>query len=215
MFTGIIQACLPINTIKKVPGLFSFSLILPIDLMTDLKIGASVSIDGVCLTVTKIVDREIFFDAMQETLQLTSLGKLEAGQKVNVERSFLQGAEVGGHIISGHVHGIAKIINIEELENNHVVTFELPEGLSKYVFNKGFIALDGASLTVVDPNFSKNTLKVWFIPETLARTTFGFKIVGDVVNVEVEQATRVAVDTIERILPQYLSDLKEKKHYKK
>jgi len=210
MYTGIIQACLSVNAVKKLPGLLSFSLIFSAELLSGLKTGSSVSVDGVCLTVSKIVENEIFFDAMQETLQLTTLDKLSLGQKVNVERSTTEGAEIGGHNISGHVHGIAIIINVEELENNHAVTFKLPEGLSKYVFNKGFIALDGASLTVVDPNFFENTLKVWFIPETLARTTFGFKTVGDSVNVEVDQATRIAVDTIERVLPQYLSNMKDK-----
>jgi len=204
MYTGIIQACLPINALKKLPGLLSFSLILPEELMFNIKTGASVSIDGVCLTVTKIFEDEIFFDAMQETLNLTTLGKLETGTKVNVERSSSEGAEIGGHIISGHVHGVAEIMHVEETENNHVVTFKLPDHLAKYVFSKGFIALDGASLTVVDLNLSEKTFKVWFIPETLTRTTFGFKTVGDIVNVEVDQQTRVIVDTLERLLPQYL-----------
>lgn len=211
MYTGIIQACIPVTTVKKSLGLISFSICFPVELLVGLKTGASVSIDGVCLTVVKILENEVFFDVMQETLLRTTLGNLTSGQRVNIERSSSSGGEIGGHIISGHVHDMASIIHIEELENNYVVTFELPEGLSKYVFNKGFIALDGASLTVVDHNFSEATFKVWFIPETLARTTFGFKTLGDSVNVEVDQSTRIVVDTIERILPQYLSNLKDKK----
>ena len=204
MYTGIIQNYLPVKSVSNAPGLTSFSIIFTPEILKNLQIGASVSIDGVCFTVTKVLENEVFFDAMQETLFKTTIGSLKVGQKVNIERSSTEGAEIGGHIISGHVHGMAKIIAIEELENNHVVTFQLPERLSKYVFDKGFIALDGASLTVVDADFDKGTLKVWFIPETLGRTTFGFKTVGDMVNVEVDQQTRVIVDTLERLLPQYL-----------
>lgn len=204
MYTGIIQACLPIKTLQKSPGLSSFSIVFTEDLLKNLQTGASISIDGVCLTVTKILNDEVFFDAMQETLSKTTLGNLEVDRKVNIERSSIEGSEIGGHIISGHVHGKGEIIEVEERENNHVLTFVLPKGFSKYVFDKGFIALDGASLTVVDPDFEKETLKVWFIPETLARTTFGFKTVGDMVNVEVDQSTRVIVDTLARLLPQYL-----------
>ncbi|MFA7245365.1 MAG: riboflavin synthase subunit alpha [Candidatus Magasanikbacteria bacterium] len=211
MYTGIIQACLPVAKTKILPGLLSFSLMLPVELLSGLKIGASVSVDGVCLTVNKILDNEVFFDVMQETLSLTTLSSLKTGHKVNVERSAIEGDENGGHHISGHVHGVVEIVHIEKLENNHAVTFQISENLTKYVFNKGFIALDGASLTVVEPNFSDHTFKVWFIPETLARTTFGFKIVGDKVNVEVDQSTRIVVDTIERILPQYLEKMNDKK----
>lgn len=207
MYTGIIQACLPVAKIQKLHGLLNFSLILPEELMSNIKNGASVSVDGVCLTVKEILDNEVFFDAMQETLNLTTLGILKTSHKVNVERSAIEGTENGGHHISGHVHGVVEIVHIEKTENNHVVTFKIAEDLSKYVFNKGFIALDGASLTVVEPNYSDNTFKVWFIPETLARTTFGFKAVGDKVNVEVDQSTRIVVDTIERILPQYLAKM--------
>src|SRR3990167_8145583 len=123
MYTGIIQACIPIVTVKKSLGLISFSICFPVELLVGLKTGASVSVDGVCLTVVKILENEVFFDVMQETLLRTTLDKLILGQRVNIERSSLSGSEVGGHIISGHVHDIASIIHVEESENNHVVTF--------------------------------------------------------------------------------------------
>lgn len=200
MYTGIIQACLPVTSVDAVRGLTRFSVTFDPVLLNGLKHGASVSIDGVCLTVSDIRGHDVFFDAMGETLAKTTLSDLETGRRVNVERSAVAGAEIGGHVISGHVHATAKILKVESSANNRVMTVQLPSDLVRYVFDKGFIALDGASLTVVGLNEKTSCFNVWFIPETLSRTTFGFKKAGDLINVEIDQTTRTIVDTIERIL---------------
>ncbi len=206
MYTGIIQACMPVTQVQSEPGLVRFSVKFPPSLLLDLKHGASVSVDGACVTVVDQQGDGVWFDAMQETLVKTTLGGLFVGRKVNLERSATEGVEVGGHVISGHVDGMAEIIKIERPQNNHVVTFQPSRALMKYIFNKGFIALDGASLTVVDADQKKGTFKVWFIPETLRVTTFGFKQVADQVNLEVDYQTKVLVDTVERVVEEKLAE---------
>ncbi|PIR04503.1 MAG: riboflavin synthase [Candidatus Magasanikbacteria bacterium CG11_big_fil_rev_8_21_14_0_20_39_34] len=200
MFTGIVQACLPLRNVQEKPGLTSFSIELAGPMLQGLKFGGSISIDGVCLTVTKIQGHDVFFDVMMETLNKTTLGNLEEGRMVNVERSAMVGDEIGGHNVSGHVTGVCKISGVEEPENNKIVTFECEKSFMKYILHKGYIALDGVSLTLVDPNPEDGTFKIFFIPETLDRTTFGFKNIGDSVNLEVDVMTRAIVDTVERVL---------------
>lgn len=202
MFTGIVQAYLPIKKIEHQTGLMSFAVEFPSDLLIDLKIGASVALDGVCLTVVRIDGHEVSFDAMMETLRLTTLQYLKEGQKINVERSARLSDEVGGHRVSGHVSTVASIIAVQEPENNKVVTFQVSSDDLKYIFQKGFIALDGCSLTVTNVDAEKGTFDVWLIPETLARTGFGKKTVGDKVNVEFDPTTQVIVDTVERMMKQ-------------
>lgn len=200
MFTGIVQACVPIVSVENKPGLVTFSLKLPDALLRELSIGASVAVDGVCLTVTRREDDLVTFDAMEETQNRTTLGGVEAGARVNVERSATVGDEIGGHLVSGHVTGQAEIAKIETPENNHVVTFRVPKEWMKYIFPKGFIALDGVSLTLVDVDRDEGLFTVWFIPETLRRTTFGWKQAGDRVNVEIDSRTQIIVETVERVL---------------
>ena len=207
MFTGIIKG---IGTVKEVRAKNNFSTLiitLPSKLSLDLEIGASISIDGVCLTVTTIDNEDILFDVMGETLRLTTLGELKSNSKVNIERSIKDGTEVGGHIISGHVDTTAEIISIETPENNYVVTFSLPESWRKYIFNKGFISVNGASLTLTNVDRQKGTFSIWLIPETLRMTTFGQKKVGDRVNIEVERNTQVMVDTTISFLEEHLTQL--------
>lgn len=200
MFTGIIQGMAKAVKVEKKPGLTRFILELPEEMSKGVKHGASISVDGCCLTASEIDGNKIAFDVMEETLNLTTIGNIEKGSTVNVERSFHVGDEVGGHIISGHVTGKAKIIKVEEPENNHVVTFQIPKEHMKYVFAKGFIALDGASLTIVDVDKDAATFTVWFIPETLKLSTFGIKGEGDEVNFEIDSRTQTIVDTVENVL---------------
>lgn len=201
MFTGIVAVLGEIVEIKPSEGLVHFGVKTPQGFQSGLERGASVSVDGVCLTVLEQIDDTIYFDAMGETLRLTTIGSLVIDRRVNLERSLISGAEVGGHVVSGHVDGVAEIISIETPENNYVVTFRPPQHLMKFIFSKGFISLDGTSLTVVDADYSAGTFKVWFIPQTLSLTTFGFKKIGDHVNIEVDPQTRVIVETIERLNP--------------
>ncbi|PIQ67476.1 riboflavin synthase [Candidatus Uhrbacteria bacterium CG_4_10_14_0_2_um_filter_41_7] len=204
MYTGIVQGNYPVKNVVNKPGLLTFEIELPQEMLTDIKIGASVASDGVCLTVSKINGQTLSFDAMEETLNKTTLGGLKEGSRVNIERSASMGDEIGGHIMAGHVTGMAEIVRIDRPENNHVITFKVPLEWMKYILQKGFVALDGCSLTVTDPNKTNGTFSVHLIPETLRQTSFGWKQVGDKVNVELDNRTQVIVDTVEA----YLKDIK-------
>ena len=200
MYTGIIQALCPVVALITKPGLVSFFVEFPARLLSGLQTGASVAIDGVCFTVTCIENNRVSFDAMQETLQKTTIGMLRQGDFVNIERSAKMGDEIGGHPMSGHVSTIAQIVDVQESENNKTMTFHVDPFWMRFIFSKGFIGLDGASLTVVDVDKTKGTFNVWFIPETLCLTRFGTKQAGDNVNVEIDAQTQVIVETVERVL---------------
>jgi riboflavin synthase len=204
MYTGIIRGKFPIVSVDHKPGLSTFCLELPDEMLTGISIGASVALSGVCLTVTSIDKHRLTFDAMQETLDKTTLGSIAQGDLVNVERSARIGDENGGHDMYGHVTGMATIVSIETPENNTVMTFQVPQAWMKFILPKGFVGLDGASLTVTDPDADAETFKVWFIPETLEKTTFGNKRVGDKVNLELEKQTQVIVETVERVMRERL-----------
>jgi riboflavin synthase len=197
MFSGIITTTASVYSFEKNECGSVLTLQISEDLLRDLDIGASVSVSGVCLTVTKIESNLISFDLTKETLDLTTLGLLKQGDKVNIERSFKVGDEIGGHVVSGHIHGMATLI---EKKENGEYRFRLPENLKKFVVEKGFIALNGASLTVVDFDKNEGEFSVAFIPETLKITTFGTLDIGSKVNVEVDQNTRTIVETVERVL---------------
>ena len=138
------------------------------------------------------------FDLIVETLRATNLGELVPGSDVNFERSARVGDEIGGHTVSGHVHAKATIVEQEDTENNRKVVFELDEKWSKYILPKGFVAVDGCSLTVGET--SPGRFNVWLIPETIRQTVFAEKSVGSTVNIEIESQTQTIVDTIERVL---------------
>lgn len=200
MYTGIIQALCPVVEMTDKPGLKSFVVEFPPHLLDGLSLGASVSLDGVCFTVTVIDGVRVNFDAMQETLQKSTIGNLRQGDHVNVERSARMGDEIGGHPMSGHVSTMAQIVTVDEQENNKSMTFKVDPTWMRFILSKGFIGLDGASLTVVDADAKTGTFKIYFIPETLRLTRFGTKQVGDSVNVEIDPQTQVIVETVERIL---------------
>ena len=199
MFTGIVQTVDKVADVQKEPGLTRFSVEFSAKMLKGLQVGASVSLAGVCQTVVRIEGHRVWFDAIQETLTRTTFQTLEVGQELNIERSAKFGDEIGGHILSGHVYGKAEIVRIDEFESNRVVTFRCPQAWIKFLFSKGFIAIDGASLTIVDVR-ADGTFTVHLIPETLRITTFGKKIQGDWVNIEIDSQTQVIVETIERIL---------------
>lgn len=202
MYTGIVQRVTEIITVVKKTGLNTLIIEFNDALLNNLGIGASVAIDGVCLTVTTIDNNLISFDVMQETLNKTTLGLLNAGDKVNTERSAKQGDEIGGHILSGHVEGTAIISNIIESENNYVLEFSCPKEWMKYILPKGFIAINGASLTIVNTDINGG-FSVHLIPETLRATTFKNKGLGDRVNIEIDNQTKVIVTTVERYLQEH------------
>lgn len=200
MFTGIVQGSFPIGAIDKKAGLMTLVIDLPPALCEGLEVGASVAVDGVCLTVTALTSEGVSFDVMQQTLSLTTLGDLENGDAVNIERSARQGVEIGGHIVSGHVDGAVEIVAIEEPENNRFVTYRMPPEKMKYIFDKGFVALNGCSLTVAETDRNKQTFTVCYIPETLRVTTHAAKQIGDRVNIEIDRQTQAIVDTVENFL---------------
>lgn len=200
MYTGIVQALLPVAEVEELTGLRRFHLDFPEALMDRLELGASVGLNGVCLTVTAIEGSRVSFEAIAETLRITNLSGVENGTLVNVERSARAGVEVGGHILAGHVVDTAPVLTVENSENNRRLTFRGQPDWLKYVFNKGFLALNGASLTVADLDREATTFSVNLIPETLRRTNFDLLSEGDEVNVEVDQQTQAIVDTVERVL---------------
>ncbi|MBI2474878.1 riboflavin synthase subunit alpha [Candidatus Uhrbacteria bacterium] len=200
MFTGIIKGKFPIVVLEDKPGLRSFEVELSPELVEGIKSGMSIAVDGVCLTVVRINGDQIGFDVMKETLRVTTLGDLKLGDFVNIERSAKMGDEIGGHVMSGHVSTVAEIIYVHESENNKVMTFKVEPIWMRYIFSKGFIGLDGASLTVVDAKKNDGTFQVWFIPETLCLTKFGEKKISDKVNVEIDSMTQTIVETVKGVM---------------
>ncbi len=198
MYTGIIQHVITVEHIKGQTGLMDVTFVFPENALKGLELGASVSINGTCLTVTKIKKDLVTFQIMQETLGLTTLGNLQEGDKVNMERSLRFGDEVGGHMLSGHVHGQAKVVSRVTSENNLQLTLEVPDNLMPYILPKGFVGLHGASLTVGE--VTDNQFNVHLIPETLARTNLGEQPDGAYLNLEVDQTTRTIVDTVKAYL---------------
>jgi riboflavin synthase len=211
MFTGIVQGVATVAAITDRPGLRSFTLQFPPGFCTGLEIGASVACDGVCLTVTALKGPEqADFDVMQQSLALTTLGDLKAGSRINVERAAKDGAEIGGHPLSGHVDVSARIAEIRKPDNNHVIRFAVPAPWMRYVFAKGYIGVNGCSLTVAEAQRERDGsgwFEVWLIPETLRMTTFSDKDVGARLNIEIERQTQVFVDTVRDAIEEKLGPL--------
>jgi riboflavin synthase len=199
MFTGIVKGLFQTQVIRKLSDLTQVSIMLTDELISNLSIGHSVAVNGVCLTVVKIDGPCVWFDVIDETLSRTNLRLLEPGNSVNIELSARFGDPIGGHILSGHVLGTSKIKTIESRENHRIITFNINPEWIKYFFRKGYIALDGASLTLVsvDP---LGEFSVHVIPETLRLTTLGTKKTGSLVNIEIDSLTQMVVDTVERLL---------------
>ncbi|UXI00068.1 riboflavin synthase subunit alpha [Photobacterium sp. TY1-4] len=198
MFTGIVQGTAEVVEIIKKEQFQTHVIRLPQALLCGLEIGASVAHNGCCLTVTAIEGDRVAFDLMQETLKVTNLGRVAVGDHVNIERAAKFGDEIGGHSMSGHVNFTTEISEVITTPNNCTLWFNLPEDYSKYVLRKGYIGIDGCSLTigeVTDARFC-----VHLIPETLNRTLFGQRRAGDWVNIEIDPQTQAIVDTVERVL---------------
>jgi riboflavin synthase len=208
MFTGIVQGIASVAAMQDRPGLRCFTLAFPAGFDQGLTVGASVAVDGVCLTVTRCDERgRADFDVMQQSLALTTLAAVGVGSRVNVERAARDGAEIGGHPLSGHVDVMARISNISKPENNHVLRISLPPHFMRYIFAKGYIAINGASLTVAEVNKPEGWFEVWLIPETLRATTFAEKREGDALNIEIERQTQVFVDTVREAIAERLGPL--------
>ncbi|MGC6377387.1 riboflavin synthase subunit alpha [Bisgaard Taxon 45] len=199
MFTGIVQGTAKIVSIQDKANFRTQIVKMPQEMLKGLEIGASVANNGVCLTVTDINQDCVSFDLMAETLRITNLGELQPGDWVNIERAMQMGSEIGGHILSGHVYCTASVKQIFSSENNRQIWFELPDmATMKYILPKGFIAIDGISLTIGE--VKGQTFCVNLIPETLNRTLIGTREIGDNVNIEIDPQTQAIVDTVERYL---------------
>ena len=211
MFTGIVQGIAQVHRIEDRAGLRSFELDFPPAFDEGLAIGASVAVDGVCLTVTaRPGPGRARFDVMQQSLALTTLGSLQCSSRINVERAARDGAEVGGHPLSGHIDLQACVSEVRRPENNHVLRLDVPAPWMRYVFAKGYIAVNGASLTVAEAERrtdGSGWFEVWLIPETLRMTTFGDKPAGTPVNIEIERSTQVFVDTVRAAIDERLGPL--------
>jgi riboflavin synthase len=210
MFSGIVGGTGTVVSLERKPGLVTLGIKAPRSLCSNLSIGASVSIDGTCLTITSWTDccpefSVLLFDLIQETLDRTCLNLIKIGSIVNLERSLRTGDEIGGHLVSGHVDCTATIVDITNPENNHIITLAVPPNCIKYIFPKGFIAINGASLTVVDRDRTASTFRVSLIPETLRQTSFSSKRVGDRVNIEIDRQGQAIVDTITAFLTDALA----------
>lgn len=198
MFTGIVTA---MGTVEAVEILGQnhggqdkrFTIATPFDPAT-IDLGASIAHDGCCLTVTSLGAVEggsnYTIDASTETLNLTTLGQWQTGTRVNLERSLKLGDEMGGHLVSGHVDGVARIIKREDGDNSSLFEIEVPDDLAKYIAKKGSVCLQGTSLTVNSVEGIRFTLML--IPHTLAVTTWGQRKVGDHLNLEIDQMARYA-----------------------
>lgn len=212
MFTGIVQGVAAVGALTDREGLRTLCVVFPPNFLDGVEVGASIALDGVCLTVTRfdLSARTADFDVMHQTLRLTTLGGLQPGSRVNAERAAREGAEVGGHVLSGHVDFCARVAQLRRPENNCVLRFEVPAPWMRYVFAKGYIAVNGASLTVAEVGYEQGGagwFEVWLIPETLRMTTFGDKREGDAVHIEIERATQVMVDTVRRTVDERLGPL--------
>lgn len=201
MYTGIVQGLEKILEIRTGEGYITLVISNDHDFFQDVFIGASVAVNGTCLTATHIdlPANQVHFDVSDLTLSLTTLKHLQAGDEVNIERSTKVGAENGGHNLYGHIEGTAQIRNLSRSGGTLHLDLHIPNGNIKYFFLKGFIGLNGCSLTVNRVDRDAEEISIDLIPETLRLTTWKDAKAGDEVNYEIDQMTRTLVDTLENI----------------
>lgn len=184
MFTGLVQDVGAVLKIEK--GQDSSRVQIQTQLASELNVGDSISVNGVCLTAVSVTADSFTADVMIQTLKLSNLGHLQEGNKVNAELAARLDTRLGGHIVQGHVDGVGHVVSNEPGEKWHEFVISVPENLKKYIVNQGSICVDGVSLTVGQINDETNQITLWLIPETLAKTTLGEKLAGDPVNLEVD-----------------------------
>lgn len=204
MFTGIVQGTATVKTADQVGRNKRLEVVFPAGVMQGQQLGASVAINGVCLTVAEIGHDVLTFDVIDTTLALTNIGLLQVGDTVNFERAAKMGDEIGGHIMSGHIMTSVAVSRIEKIEESVHIRFTTDRqhevDARRYLFDKGYVGLNGASLTI--SAIGNDWIEVSLIPETLRLTTFGMLSLGDRVNLEIDAHTQATVDTVERILKQ-------------
>ncbi|WP_425619722.1 riboflavin synthase subunit alpha [Buchnera aphidicola] len=201
MFTGIVHGIATIIFIEKKKNIYTFTIKIPSCLSKNLKLGDSIACNGCCLTIREINNSYFICDVIKETLKTTNLGLLSVHDHINIERSVKLGDDISGHIISGHIMTTAKISNIFNVDNNYIIWLELTkQKFMKYLFYKGFICIDGISLTV--SNITQNEFCVNIIPHTLFSTTIFKKTISSIMNIEIDFYTQTIVDTTEHLIKQ-------------
>jgi len=195
MFTGLIAELGSVTAITRGETSAVFSINSPA-LISEIKLGDSVAVNGVCLTATSISSTGFTADVMVQTLSLTSLSEIKVGSPVNLELAAQLNARMGGHMVQGHVDGVATVVGLTPGEKWAQFDIKVPDHLTKYIVNQGSICLDGVSLTVGEISDANNQLTVWLIPETLERTNLSSKKPGDLINIEVD----VLAKYVERLL---------------
>jgi riboflavin synthase len=208
MFTGIVQTKATVIAFEGDDSFRRITLSVASEYLEKLNKGASIAINGVCLTVVQFeahindVVGQVQFDIIDETLIKTNLSQIQVGYKVNFERSMTFGTELGGHIVSGHIHSKGKIVDINYNQDNCKMSVRVDREWMKYILHKGFVSINGCSLTV--GNVRDNGFDLHLIPETLDITNLGKVQIGDDLNIEVDQQTYSTVQTVERYMKYHM-----------
>lgn len=198
MFTGIVQGTGRLVHVEIHPKESSRTHWVQLPYDENLGVGASVAHNGCCLTVVQKKEGLFAFHLMEETLKKTNLILLQEGDELNIERALKMGDEIGGHLMSGHIIGTLAIIHIDKKKSSCAFYFALPSIFKPYVLYKGYIGLNGCSLTIGE--VGDDYFVVYLAPETLQRTTFKYSQKGDLVNLEIDSQTQAVVDTTQRVL---------------
>ena len=198
MFSGIVTHKAKVLKVKFQSDHMSLEIYASKNFIKGLKKGASISVNGVCLTSKDTGKNGLRFDVIQETLDRTNLGKISKGDMVNLERSIKASSEIGGHLMSGHIHYTAKINKVIEKDNTKDMIIHLSKNYSEYVMEKGYIGINGCSLTIGKVN--KSDFIIHLIPETLKVSNLSNLNELDTVNIEIDQNTIAIVDTVKRTL---------------
>jgi len=198
MFTGIVSAEGLVKKIHYQLHFVTLSIKAPRGFSKNLKRGASVAVNGVCLTAKKGSTDNLEFDVIAETLDKTNLKLLQKNGRVNLERSMTAASEIGGHIVSGHIYGVGIIKGIDDRGETKDLRIQAPPAMMQYLFYKGYVAINGCSLTI--GKVLKSSFNIHLIPETLKATNLKGLQKGDLINIEIEQTTVNTVETIKKIM---------------
>ena len=198
MFTGIVSGSGTVQRIIKNEDYITITVRAPKGFSKNLIKGSSIAVNGVCLTVKKGKTDNLEFDVIDETLDKTNLKSLAKSDKVNLERSMTAATEIGGHLVSGHIHGVGKVLKVINKAKTKDLLIKIPQDLREYFFYKGYVALNGCSLTI--GKVLKSSFYIHLIPETLNITTFKDIALGDSINIEVDQSTINTVETVKRVM---------------
>lgn len=198
MFSGIVSGTGKVYKVSKKEDVLSIMISAPKGFNINLKKGASISVNGVCLTSLDKGLKKLKFDVIQETLSRTNLENLNKGTLVNLERSINSSTEIGGHLMSGHIHFTGKIKKIINKASTKDIIISFPRKFNEYIFEKGYIGINGCSLTIGKVN--KDNFYIHLIPETLSVTNLNLLLPGDSVNVEIDQSAISIVETVKRAL---------------